>query len=111
LFTGFSHLDSCHAVTGATGFKISKDRKGTLIGKKKKRMPFIVMIGVFIMRPTAIVLDMWASTSQFGTKFCQIRVNQGKGKKDRIVPFPSSFKELLAMHADSLEKKGATYLF
>ncbi|WP_309495608.1 hypothetical protein [Mechercharimyces sp. CAU 1602] len=29
---------------------------------------------------------------------CQIRVNQGKGKKDRIVPFPTAFKELLAMH-------------
>lgn len=42
---------------------------------------------------------------------CQIRVNEGKGKKDRIVPFPTTFKELLAMHADSAEKKGAVYLF
>lgn len=42
---------------------------------------------------------------------CQIRVNQGKGKKDRIVPFPTTFKELLAMHADNSEKKGAVYLF
>ena len=29
---------------------------------------------------------------------CQIRINQGKGKKDRIVPFPEAFKEVLAMH-------------
>jgi integrase/recombinase XerD len=42
---------------------------------------------------------------------CQIRINQGKGKKDRIVPFPISFKELLAVHADGLVKKGGTYLF
>ncbi|MFC7442042.1 tyrosine-type recombinase/integrase [Laceyella putida] len=42
---------------------------------------------------------------------CQIRVNEGKGKKDRIVPFPATFKELLAMHADRAEKKGAVYLF
>ncbi|MDL5039665.1 tyrosine-type recombinase/integrase [Heyndrickxia coagulans] len=42
---------------------------------------------------------------------CQIRVNQGKGKKDRIVPFLTTFKELLAMHADSAKKKGAVYLF
>ncbi|WP_375163211.1 tyrosine-type recombinase/integrase [Laceyella sacchari] len=42
---------------------------------------------------------------------CQIRVNEGKGKKDRIVPFPTTFKELLAMHADSAEKKRAVYLF
>ncbi len=42
---------------------------------------------------------------------CQIRINKGKGAKDRIVPFPGSFKETLALHADSMRKKGATYLF
>lgn len=42
---------------------------------------------------------------------CQIRINKGKGAKDRIVPFPVSFKETLALHADSMHKKGATYLF
>lgn len=25
---------------------------------------------------------------------CQIRINQGKGNKDRLVPFPTSFREL-----------------
>ncbi|WP_408634733.1 protease inhibitor I42 family protein [Paenibacillus zanthoxyli] len=33
------------------------------------------------------------------------------GKKDRIVPFPRSIKEMLAMHADSMKKKQAVYLF
>jgi integrase/recombinase XerD len=42
---------------------------------------------------------------------CQIRINQGKGKKDRIVPFPESFKEILAIHAQSVTKKGGKYLF
>lgn len=42
---------------------------------------------------------------------CQIRIHQGKGKKDRIVPFPSVFKEILAIHADSMTQKGAIYLF
>lgn len=42
---------------------------------------------------------------------CQIRINQGKGKKDRIVPFPESFKEVLAIHAQSVAKKGGKYLF
>lgn len=42
---------------------------------------------------------------------CQIWVNQGKGKKDRIVPFPKAFKEMLAMHANSMRKRGLyTYL-
>ena len=36
---------------------------------------------------------------------CQIRVNEGKGRKDRVVPFPSAFKETLALHADALRKK------
>lgn len=42
---------------------------------------------------------------------CQIRIHQGKGKKDRVVPFPSGFKEILAIHADSMTQKGAIYLF
>ncbi len=42
---------------------------------------------------------------------CQIRVNSGKGGKDRIVPFPVSFKEVLAMHIDKMQGKRADYLF
>lgn len=42
---------------------------------------------------------------------CQIRITEGKGKKDRIVPFPINFKEALAIHASSMVKKGAKYLF
>lgn len=42
---------------------------------------------------------------------CQIRVNQGKGKKDRIVPFPNRFREILAIHIDNARKKKQAYLF
>ncbi len=42
---------------------------------------------------------------------CQLRVNAGKGGKDRLVPFPPSFKETLALHRAGLQAKGATYLF
>lgn len=42
---------------------------------------------------------------------CQVRINQGKGRKDRIVPFPSAFKETLALHHDRLRQRGASYLF
>ncbi len=42
---------------------------------------------------------------------CQITVVQGKGGKDRVVPFPASFKETLGMHATRMREKGATYLF
>ncbi|MCR8982463.1 tyrosine-type recombinase/integrase [Brevibacillus laterosporus] len=38
-------------------------------------------------------------------------MNNGKGGKDRIVPFPQSFKELLTIHVDSMLRKQAVYLF
>ncbi|MEM7175182.1 MAG: tyrosine-type recombinase/integrase [Chlamydiota bacterium] len=41
----------------------------------------------------------------------QIRIIEGKGKKDRIVPFSQSFREMLAMHIDKMRKDGAKYLF
>ena len=42
---------------------------------------------------------------------CQIRITQGKGKKDRIVPFPDGFKEILAIHVHNMRDKGGQYLF
>ena len=42
---------------------------------------------------------------------CQIRITQGKGSKDRQVPFPLSFRELLALHMQRMREKGAIYLF
>ena len=42
---------------------------------------------------------------------CQIRITRGKGNKDRHVPFPSSFRELLALHMEQMRAKGAIYLF
>lgn len=45
---------------------------------------------------------------------CQIKIKQGKGKKDRIVPFPSSFRETLLAHMQEAKEKGGkgvVYLF
>ncbi|HEY8889188.1 MAG TPA: site-specific integrase [Clostridium sp.] len=42
---------------------------------------------------------------------CQIRINQGKGNKDRVVPFPEGFKEVLGIHCNNTLKNNATYLF
>jgi integrase/recombinase XerD len=42
---------------------------------------------------------------------CQIRITEGKGKKDRVVPFPDAFKETLGMHMARLRERGAAYLF
>jgi integrase/recombinase XerD len=42
---------------------------------------------------------------------CRIRVTQGKGAKDRVVPFPSTFKEPLALHIGAQRQAGAAFLF
>lgn len=36
---------------------------------------------------------------------CQLRVNKGKGNKDRMVPFPPAFKETLALHTEEARKR------
>ena len=42
---------------------------------------------------------------------CQIKINKGKGNKDRIVLFPQNFKEPLVIHTNALLQKGASFLF
>jgi integrase/recombinase XerD len=42
---------------------------------------------------------------------CQIRINRGKGDKDRLVPFPLAFRELLGMHMQQMKERSATYVF
>jgi integrase/recombinase XerD len=42
---------------------------------------------------------------------CRIRVNLGKGAKDRVVPFPPTFRETLALHIEHMRARGATHLF
>lgn len=42
---------------------------------------------------------------------CRIRITQGKGGKDRHVPFPASFKETLALHIAAMRGRGAKFLF
>jgi integrase/recombinase XerD len=42
---------------------------------------------------------------------CQIKITQGKGKKDRIVPFPDRFKEALVIYYNRQKKENRHYLF
>lgn len=46
-------------------------------------------------------------------KECKIRINKGKGNKDRVVPFPISFREVFAAYIKGIkkEKKKIEYLF
>ncbi len=42
---------------------------------------------------------------------CRIRITAGKGGKDRIVPFPPTFRETLALHIGDRRKIGGEHLF
>lgn len=42
---------------------------------------------------------------------CQIKIVSGKGQKDRIVPFPKSFRETLALYIESSKHKATSSLF
>src|SRR5260370_20531887 len=42
---------------------------------------------------------------------CRIRITQGKGAKDRYVPFPATFKKTLALHISAARDNGAAFLF
>ena len=44
-------------------------------------------------------------------KLCQIFIRKGIGDKERIVPFPKSFKKDLKMHVAEMQDRKATYLF
>ncbi|MEO6892832.1 MAG: tyrosine-type recombinase/integrase [Ktedonobacteraceae bacterium] len=61
--------------------------------------------GVRVSELVAIRLD------EVDVERCQIRITQGKGSKDRLVPFPHSFREFLALHREQMRTRGATYLF
>ncbi|MDA3917272.1 MAG: hypothetical protein PF690_09895 [Deltaproteobacteria bacterium] len=61
------------AMTGGTGFVLSKTRKGLLVKNKKRRMPFIAANGILILIPSAIVLNYWAASGMFENRFYLIQ--------------------------------------
>ena len=62
------------ALTGGTGFILSKTRKGQLVKSKKKRMPFIAANGILILIPSAIILNYMADSGIFGVRFYLIQI-------------------------------------
>ena len=61
------------AMTGGTGFALSRSRTGKLVETKKRRMPFIAVNGVFVLIPCAIFLERLASAGTFDMTFYVIQ--------------------------------------
>lgn len=78
---------------------------------KARKVQDMVLIKTFLYTGVRVSELVQIRFTDVDLDRCQIRINGGKGGKDRIVPFPTSFKEVLALHVDGMQKKGATYLF
>ena len=69
VFPGLFILVPAIAVTGGSGFALSKVRQGHLVQAKLKRMPFIAANGLLVLLPAAIFLNMWAAQGVFDNRF------------------------------------------
>ena len=78
---------------------------------KSRNMKHVIMIKTLLYTGVRVSELIKIKLSEVDFDRCQIRVTEGKGKKDRIVPFPNDFKETLAMHAEGVRAKGGNYLF
>lgn len=78
---------------------------------KSRNMQNVIIVKTLVYTGVRVSEFVKIKISDVDFEACQIHIYQGKGKKDRIVPFPSSFKETLAIHADTMKQKGAVFLF
>ncbi len=62
------------ALTGGTGFALSKNRKAHLVKAKMRRMPFIALNGLLILLPSAIFLEHRAAAGLFDGGFYVVQV-------------------------------------
>jgi integrase/recombinase XerD len=78
---------------------------------KSRNMKHVVMIKTLLYTGVRVSELINIKISDIDLDHCQIKVVQGKRKKDRIVPFPNSFKEILAVYVENIKKNDAKYLF
>lgn len=71
---GFVVLIPALIAAGASGAKLARGRRGGLVGKKLKRMPFIAGNGLVILIPSALFLASKAQAGSFDTAFYAVQV-------------------------------------
>ena len=76
-----------------------------------RRVQDMVLIKTFLYTGVRVSELIAIRLEEVDLERCQIRINQGKGSKDRIVPFPVPFREVLALQVDRMREKGASHLF
>jgi integrase/recombinase XerD len=78
---------------------------------KARRASDVVLIKTLLYTGVRVAELVRMRLADIDLDACRIRVTNGKGGKDRVVPFPPAFKETLALHVASQRRAGAAYLF
>lgn len=76
-----------------------------------KNIQHMVMIKTLLYTGIRVSELIGLKISDINLEQCQIRINQGKEKKDRIVPFPIAFREILSMYIKHIQDKKSAHLF
>jgi integrase/recombinase XerD len=71
-----------------------------------KNIEHMVMIKILLYTGIRVSELIRVKISDIDFERCQIRINQGKGGKDRVVPFPIVFREILSMYVTFLSHHG-----
>ncbi|MBU2710723.1 hypothetical protein [Zooshikella harenae] len=69
VWPGLLILVPAMALTGGSGFSLSKSRKGRLIQQKQKKMRFIGANGILVLIPCALVLNHLAAMEAYDVFF------------------------------------------
>ena len=78
---------------------------------KAKNIQHMIMIKTLLYTGIRVGELIKVKITDIDFEKCQIRINRGKGGKDRIVPFPTSFREILSMYVTQIQEKKFVYLF
>ncbi|MBY0580257.1 MAG: site-specific integrase [Rickettsiales bacterium] len=78
---------------------------------KSKNLLHIIMIKTLLYTGVRVTELINIKLEDVDINNCQIKISNGKGNKDRIVPFPQNFKEVLGVHVQTMSKIKAKYLF
>jgi integrase/recombinase XerD len=78
---------------------------------RTRRTADLVLIKTFLYTGVRVSELVAIRLNDVDLEACQMRVNLGKGSKDRIVPFPLGFRETLALHIEHRKQRGGNYLF
>ena len=77
---------------------------------KSRNMTYVIMIKTLLYTGVRVSELVKIKLSEIDLDRYQIKITQGKGKKDRIVPFPTQFREVLTMYIDKMSEKNCKYL-